>query len=56
MAADTTAIRRWLLDEARSLQEQQEAIRVRLTVLRTIMRLVASHDGTPARPVEEASS
>jgi len=56
MDADTAAIRRWLLDEARALQEQQEATRCRLAILRSIMRLVAAHDTTLKQRREEASS
>lgn len=50
--ADDTALRRWLLDEARALQQQQETVRVRLAVLRSIMRLIARHRA----PTSEASS
>lgn len=46
MAADTAALRRWLLEEARALQTQQDASKVRLEVLRSILRLVAKHEST----------
>lgn len=56
MAADLRAIRHWLLDEARALQQQQDAARVRLTVLRSIMRLVADHEAVLRQQAPEADS
>lgn len=58
MAADVdvAAIRRWLLVEARGLQQQHEDTRRRLEAVRSIMRLVKLYE-TASRPTaEEAAS
>jgi hypothetical protein len=53
MDADTAALRRWLLNEARDLQQQQEALRARLQAVRSIMRLAKI---ATVEPAKEASS
>lgn len=55
MAADTAAVRRWLLNEARSLQEQQEETRAKLEAVRSIMRLVTAYEAATATSAKEAS-
>lgn len=56
MHADTTFVRRWLLDEARSLARQQDEIRARREAVRAIMRLVAELDPPVKRPTDEAAT
>jgi hypothetical protein len=56
MAADVPAIRRWLLDEVRTLQQQQESARIRLMVLRSIMRLIADSEAAIVWPAPEDDS
>lgn len=56
MDADTAAVRRWLLNEARSLQQQQEEVRARLDATRAIMRLVKAYEIATAAATREASS
>jgi hypothetical protein len=56
MAAELPPIRRWLLDEARALQQQQDGLRVRLEAVRSIMRLVKAYEtATEAKPPEASS-
>lgn len=56
MAADTDVVRRWLLNEARTLQQQQEDVRARLEAVRSIMRVVQAYEAATATPAKEASS
>jgi hypothetical protein len=56
MDADVLAIRRWLLDEARGLQQQHEDVRRRLAAVRSLMRLVAASAPPTRPPAAEAAS
>jgi hypothetical protein len=53
---DLPAIRRWLLVEARGLQQQQEETRRRLEAVRSIMRLVKAYEDATRPAAKEASS
>ncbi len=56
MDADVLAIRRWLLDEARGLQQQHEDVRRRLAAVRSLMRLVRAYEAATRPPAAEAGS
>lgn len=58
MAADVNvgAIRRWLLVEARELQQRHEDTRRRLEAVRSIMRLVKAYEAATRPTAEEAAS
>jgi hypothetical protein len=58
MAADVdvAAVRRWLLEEARRLQQQQEETRGRLEAVRSVMRLVKAYEDATRPAAKEASS
>ncbi len=55
-AEDVAGVRRWLLEEARALQRQQEETRARLEATRAIMRLVKAYEVATAAAAKEASS
>ncbi len=58
MAADVdlAAVRCWLLEEARRLQQQQEETRRRLEAIRGIMRLAKAYEDATRPAAREASS
>jgi hypothetical protein len=56
MDADVLAVRRWLLDEARSLQRQHEDLRRRLAAVRSLMRLVKAYEVATQSAAAEATS
>jgi len=56
MDANVAAVRRWLLDEARRLQQQQEETRRRLESVRSIMRLVKAYEDATRPPAKESGS
>lgn len=53
---DLTAIRHWLLDEARALQQCQEETCRRLESVRSIMRLVKAYEDATQPTAKEVAS